>query len=114
MASATEAELRGLFENCQKATSTRTALADMGHLQPPTPVAMDNTAANSIVNGTEKQKISRAIDMRFYWVRDKTQQMFSHIMGRGKENTGRLCHKKPPDMAPYINETQICQSNKNI
>ena len=56
MASATEAELGGFFEKCQKATSMRTALSDMGHLQPPTPVATDNKVANSIVNGTAKQK----------------------------------------------------------
>ena len=79
MASATEAELGGLFENFQKATYTRTALAEMGHLQPPTPMATDNTSANSIVNGTEKQKISRAIDMRFYWVRDRIRQNYFHI-----------------------------------
>ena len=57
-----------------------TALAEMGHQQPPTPVATYNTAENSIVNGTEKQKISRAIDMRFYWVRDIIQQKHSHIL----------------------------------
>ena len=56
MASDTEAELGGLFENCQKATSTRTALADMGHQQPTPPAATENTAANSIVNGTAKKK----------------------------------------------------------
>ena len=44
----------------------RTALSEMFHLQPPTPMAMENTAANIIVNGTSKQKISQAIDMRFY------------------------------------------------
>ena len=60
----------GIFENHQRATSMRTALSEMGHLQPPTLVATENTAANSIVNGTAKQKISRAIDMIFYWVRD--------------------------------------------
>ena len=79
MALATEAELGGLFENCQKATSTRTALADMGHQQPPTPVATDNKSANSIVNGTEKQKIYRAINMRFYWVRHRIRQKHFHI-----------------------------------
>ena len=42
MASATEAELGGLFEKYQKSTSMRTALAEMGHQQPPTPVAIDN------------------------------------------------------------------------
>ena len=68
---ATEAELRGLFENFQKATSMRTDLAEMVHQQPPTPVVTDNTAANSIVNRTSKQKISKAIDMKFYWVRNR-------------------------------------------
>ena len=77
MASATEAELVGLFENCQKATSMRTALAKMGHPQPPTLVVTDNTAANSIVNRMAKRKRSRVIDMRFYWVRDIIQQKIS-------------------------------------
>ena len=71
MESATKAELVGLFEKCQKKTSMRTPLAYMGHLKQPTPMATDNTASNSIVNGTEKQKISQAIDMRFYRVRDR-------------------------------------------
>ena len=62
IASATEAELGVLFENCQKATSMITALAEMGHQQTPTPVASDNAAVNSIVNGTAKI-ISQAIDM---------------------------------------------------
>ena len=69
MESATESELGGLFENFQKKTSTRTALAEMGHQQSPTPLPTDNTMANSIVNGKAKQKIYRAIDMNFYWVR---------------------------------------------
>ena len=54
--SSTEAELGGLFEIFQKATSMRTALADMGHQQPPTPVTTDKTAANSVVNVLAKQK----------------------------------------------------------
>ena len=57
MASATEAELGGLFENCQKEISTRTTLADMGHQIPPTPVSTDNTAANRIFNVKSKHKI---------------------------------------------------------
>ena len=48
-------ELGDLFENCNNMTSIRTALADMDHQQPPTLVAMYNTAANKIINGMTKQ-----------------------------------------------------------
>ena len=87
MVSAMEAELVGLFENFQKATSMRTALAEIGHQKPPTPVATYNTAANSIVNGTAKQKRSQAIEMSFYWVRDIIRQNHFHIFREeGKKN----------------------------
>ena len=79
MASATEAELGGLFEIFQKANSMRTALADMGHQQPPTLVTTENVAAKSIVNGMAKQKRYRAIYMRFYCVRDIIRKNHFHI-----------------------------------
>ena len=86
-ASAMEEKLVGLFEKCQKAASMRTALAKMGHQQPPQPVAKDNTAANGIVNGTSKQKRFRAIDMIFYWFRDRIRQNHFHIFwGEVKKN----------------------------
>ena len=94
--SATKAELGGLFENCQKATSMRTALAEMGHLQPTTPVAMENTETSCIVNGMAKQKISRSIDMRFYWVRDRIQKQFPHILRKGEEKSGRCVTEHHP------------------
>ena len=56
VASSTEAELGGLFQNCHKSTYMRTALSDMSHIQPPTPVETENTATNGIVNITAKQK----------------------------------------------------------
>ena len=96
MVSATESELGGLFENCQKATATRTALAETGRQQPPKTAAKDNIASNSIVNVTAKQKISRAIDIIFYWVRDIIQ-----ILGGGQEKSSGFCHKTPPNLAPY-------------
>ena len=51
----------------------------MGHPQPPKPVATDNTAENSIMNGMEKRKISRATEMIFYWVRVRIRKNHSHI-----------------------------------
>ena len=49
----------------------RTDLAEIRHPGPPTPVASEIIAENNIINGTTKQKISRAIDMIFYWFRDR-------------------------------------------
>ena len=87
MASIIEAELGGLFENFPKLTSIWTALSETGHPQPPTVVATDNLATHSIVNDTTKQKISRAIDMRFYWVSDWVRQDNFHIFWEaGKKN----------------------------
>ena len=43
----------------------------MVHPQIPMPVATDNTVANSVVNGTAKQKRFREIYMRFYRVCDR-------------------------------------------
>ena len=98
MASDTEAEMGGLFENFWKAIYMRTAaLAEMGHQQPPTPVATYNTAANSIVNGTAKQKRSRAIDMIFYWVRDRIRKNHFHIFWEdGNKNLSDYVTKHHP------------------
>eukprot|EP00957_Ditylum_brightwellii_P130302 9939585-Ditylum_brightwellii.AAC.1 len=70
MASATEAEVGALYTNARKGEELRTALEEMGHPQPPTPIVIDNTTANGIVNDTVKQRRLRAIDMRFYWLKD--------------------------------------------
>ena len=51
----------------------------MVHQQSPTPMATDNTEADSIVNRTKNRKISRAIDMRFYWFRDIIRQNHFHL-----------------------------------
>ena len=79
MASATEAELGGIFENCQETISIRTDLAEIGHPQQTTPVATDNTVANIIANGTAKQKTSRAIDILFNLFIEIIRQNHFHI-----------------------------------
>jgi len=74
LASAAEAELGTLFYNCQDACSIRTALEEMGHPQPPTPIQTDNSTATGIVHDTIKQRRSKAMDMRFFWVKDQSEQ----------------------------------------
>ena len=46
----------------------------MGHPQPATPMKTDNQTATGILNGTIKQRCSKAIDMRFYWLKDRQEQ----------------------------------------
>jgi hypothetical protein len=74
MSSAAEAEVGSLFINSRAAVGLRSALQEMGHPQPPTPIMTDNSTASGIVNSSIKQRRSRAIDMRFYWVKDRVQQ----------------------------------------
>ena len=74
MASTAEAEIAVLFKNGQKAVALRSALIILGHPQPPTPIKTNNSTAADIANNTIVQRKSRAIDMRFYWVRDRVNQ----------------------------------------
>jgi hypothetical protein len=68
VASAAEAELGALFHNCQDGIIFRQTLADMGHLQPKTPVHCDNATAVGIANNTVKRQRSRSMEMRFFWI----------------------------------------------
>ena len=74
MSSATEAEFGALFYNCKDGAVLRQTLEDMGHPQGTTPIQTDNACAAGIANATVKQRRSKAIDMRFYWVRDRVKQ----------------------------------------
>ena len=75
MSSAAEAELGALFRNGQEGYYIRTMLEEMGHKQlGPTPIQTDNSTAEGIANDTVKAKRSKAMDMRFYWIRDRVKQ----------------------------------------
>jgi len=45
-----------------------------GTSQPLTPIMTDNTTAAGIANDDIRQKRSKAINMRFYWIRDRVRQ----------------------------------------
>lgn len=79
VASAAEAEFAAIFHNAQEAEALRTALSEMGHPQGPTPIQVDNICAVGLANDTVKQRRSKAIDMRYYWVRDRIQQKHFHV-----------------------------------
>jgi hypothetical protein len=59
----------------------------MGHPQPKTPVHCDNATAVGIGNNTIKRQRSRSMEMRYFWVGDKTaQDMFVLSWHPGQEN----------------------------
>eukprot|EP00957_Ditylum_brightwellii_P113941 8686052-Ditylum_brightwellii.AAC.1 len=63
MASAAEAECKGLYENGREAIPLKMALEEMGHPQPATPIDTDNSTAEGITNANVQQKQSKAINM---------------------------------------------------
>eukprot|EP00804_Cyclotella_cryptica_P011209 CCRYP_007737-RB/>CCRYP_007737-RB protein AED:0.21 eAED:0.17 QI:0/-1/0/1/-1/1/1/0/1078 len=72
MSSAAESELGALFINAKKAVVERTILEEMGHRQPPTPIQTDNSTAEAIINARVQPKRTKAMDMRFHWLRDRS------------------------------------------
>jgi hypothetical protein len=74
VSSVAEAEFGALFVNAKEGTITRTILSEMGHNQDATDITTDNTTAYGIINNTVQQKRSKAMDMRFYWVKDRVEQ----------------------------------------
>ena len=97
LSSAAEAELGALFHNGKEACPLRHALEELGHPQPATPMATDNSTASGIATDTVKQKRSKAIDMRFYWIRDRVRQgQFKNFWSKGTTNRADYFSKHHP------------------
>ena len=89
MSSAAEAELGSLYINARKGVEERHILTEMGHPQPPTPIQVDNSTAEAIVNNRVQPKRTKAMDMRFHWLRDRqTQKQFRIYWRPGAQNRG--------------------------
>jgi hypothetical protein len=69
--SAAESEFGTCYINAVEACPLVTALTEMGHPQPPTPLQTDNDTTVGIANKTVKQRRSKAFDMRYYWLQDR-------------------------------------------
>ncbi|MGL5499878.1 MAG: Ty1/Copia family ribonuclease HI, partial [Plesiomonas shigelloides] len=98
MSSAAEAEIGGLFLNGQQAVYIRNVLQEMGHKQHgPTTIITDNSTANGFANSTMKVKRSKAMDMRFYWIRDRVRQKQLKILWqKGSTNLADYFTKHHP------------------
>ena len=87
--SVAEAELGALFLNAQEAKVICIVLEELGHPQPPTPIHVDNTTTVGIVNNTIKRQLSRAMEMRYFWLLDgEVQKLFRFYYQPGQENLG--------------------------
>eukprot|EP00984_Skeletonema_dohrnii_P011431 scaffold4568_cov78-Skeletonema_dohrnii-CCMP3373.AAC.1 len=87
MSSATEAELAALYIMAREAVYIRIILEEMGHEQPPTPMQTDNSMAEGVINNKVQPKRTKAMDMRFHWLRDREcQQQFRFYWRPGRLN----------------------------
>ena len=114
LASATEAELGALFYNAKDDVMLQTILKEMGHPQLTTLIQTDNACAAGIINDTVKQRRSKAIDMRFYWIKDRASKgEFLIHWRRSSDNLADHFTKlmrsryllklhQPPDLEPDI------------
>ena len=87
ISSASEAETGAGYYNAKQLLPLRQTLIELGHPQEATPLQLDNQSATQILNDTVSQKRSKAMDMRFYWLRDRVKQQQFHIYWKqGKHN----------------------------
>ena len=87
MSSAAEAELGALYINACKAVPQRQLLEEMGHPQPPTPMQTDNSTALGVITNNIQPRRTKAMDMRFHWLRCReAQNQFRFFWRPGKTN----------------------------
>jgi hypothetical protein len=89
VASAAESEVGACFQNAKSGAQLRVTLAELGHIQPPTPFHTETSTAFGILNETIKEKRSKAMDMRYHWLTDRVRQKQFDVYWRpGRENLG--------------------------
>ena len=87
MSSAAEAKLGVLYINAREAVPQRQHLKEMGHPQPPTPMQTDNSMALGVVTSNIQPRQTKAMDMRFHWLRCReVQNQFRFFWRPGKTN----------------------------
>ena len=97
VSSAAEAEVAGTFHNGKEACPIRITLDELGYPQEATIIITDNSTAVGIANDTVKQKRSKAIDMRYYWIRDRVRQgQFRILWKKGSLNKADYFTKHHP------------------
>ena len=87
MSSAQEAETAAGFINGKELIPSIRVLEEMGHKQLPVPIQFDNKVATAIMNDDCKQKQSKSMYMRFYWLRCGQRRKQFHMYWKRGVNT---------------------------
>ena len=75
-----------LFINAREAVHLCCILVELGHVQPKTPIQMDNSTAEGVINSTIKPKRTKSMDMRFEWLKDRqAKEQFRFYWRAGKQ-----------------------------
>ena len=99
MASAAEAELAAMFYSAQEAIPLRRLLEELGHKQRSTPITTDNATAKGLISGAMVPRKSKAMDMRFHWLRCRSaQDQFEFRWDKGDTNRADYFSKHHPPM----------------
>ena len=73
--------------NARLGSNHRAILIEMGNIQPENPLEMENVTSHGILTKQLVPKRPNAIDMRFYWPRDRNNQNQFHLHWKpGSEN----------------------------
>ena len=112
MSSSAEAELGSGFQNSKKACPLWKTLDNMGYTQPPTPIKMDKSTTEGIINKMINLKRSKAISIRFHWITYRVRQkQFRFHWKPGTKNMADYLVSLP--YAPRTNAKYIlCQVSK--
>ncbi len=103
MSLAAEAELGALFLKAKEVVYLQQILTKMGHLQPRTPIQTNNTTVEGVINNKIQPKQTKAMDMRFHWLRNQEAQGQFRIYWRpGKSNLADYFTKHHPP-AHHVN-----------
>ena len=73
-ASASECEIESAFENGQATTAMRLTLIEIYHPQPPALMKVNNTITIIFINGSLKEKCTKSVDVKFYWLKYRQEQ----------------------------------------
>ena len=104
MSSAAEAELGVLYINFCEAIQVRHLIEAMGHNQPPIPMQTENSIALGVVTNKIQPKRTKAMDIRFHWLRCRAnQRQFRTYWRAGPTNKG-----------DYITKHHAASHHKNI